>query len=221
LLADELIDDLLSDARLVNTGTVIAAAEARRSLGKPPGKKNSLGDAVNWESLLGSVPDGAHLCLVSSDSDYASPLDANDLDEYLAEEWRNRKGSTVQLFRNFFSFLEAEYPDIHLVTDVWKHLLIESLSRCTTFDETHQTVQRLARHDLTALEAERLLQLALENNQVRWIALDADVRGLIEPLIGAHGTTLPPVLVGKWRRILTGQVGPYGSLLELEEEPDA
>ena len=42
-------------------------AVMRTRLGNPPGKSESVGDAMNWETLLIAVPEGTELYLVSED----------------------------------------------------------------------------------------------------------------------------------------------------------
>jgi hypothetical protein len=211
LPADVLLHSLFGHARRLPCDSCFDAASTRRALGNPPGKKTSLGDAVNWEALLASVDKDCDLCLVSSDGDFASPLDPEALDEYLAEEWANLKNSKVRFYRDFPRFLETEYPGIHLVTDIWKHLLIQALGRSGSFDRTHDLVHRLARHrEFTTAEAELLLTIALQNQQVRWIARDADVQDLLDRVVRTHGQSLSPVLVGKWQFILGGKAPAYG-----------
>jgi hypothetical protein len=83
LAADSLLDKLFAMAEIINrTPEIISRARERAELGNPPGKKGSLGDAVNWESLLGSVPDRLHLHVVADDSDFYSSLDPNKLNEF-------------------------------------------------------------------------------------------------------------------------------------------
>ncbi len=45
--------------------------------GNPPGKRNSSGDALSWESLLAVVPSGTALNLITGDSDFQNPLDTD------------------------------------------------------------------------------------------------------------------------------------------------
>jgi hypothetical protein len=224
LPADVILTSLFGRAKHVDCTQYLQSAATRRALGNPPGKKAALGDAVSWEALLDCVQERQDLCFVSSDSDFASALDAEDFDEFLAEEWRSRRRSEVRFFRGFRPFLEAEYPRIHLATDVWKHLLIESIARCESFESTHVTVDKLSKQTFTLPEAERLLDLALENDQVRWIARDGDVSGLIERIIQEHEKNLPVRLVAFWRLVLGGKMrafspAPTADDLEVAEEP--
>lgn len=204
LPADELLEILFQRTQRVACDQYLDAASTRRALGKPPGKKASLGDAVNWEALLSNVQYQADLCLVTQDSDFASPLDREEIDEYLSEEWLQRRCSQIRHYRDFLRFLDVEYPGFHLATDVWKHMLIEALGRSESFNQTHEVVHKLAQRDFSAAEARQLLTLAMQNSQVRWIARDPDVKGLIDRLIAIHEASLPPLLVAPWQAILSG-----------------
>ena len=72
------------------------SAAMRSRLGNPPGKNESVGDAVNWETLLSTVADGTALYLVSEDKDYRSPLSENVFNEFLLDEWQTKKKSQSQ-----------------------------------------------------------------------------------------------------------------------------
>jgi hypothetical protein len=69
------------------------------SVGNPPGKKGSLGDAINWEALLENVPDGEDLYLIADDRDYFSVLDENKPREFLIREWKEKRESDVFFYR--------------------------------------------------------------------------------------------------------------------------
>ena len=58
LRADKLINELFAlSPTLKRTPETYNRARIRRELGNPPGKKESLGDQINWEILLSSVPE--------------------------------------------------------------------------------------------------------------------------------------------------------------------
>lgn len=61
LAADRVLGELLESTDIVEvTDEIVDAARRRVDIGNPPGKKGSLGDAINWECLL-------RLCLVGED----------------------------------------------------------------------------------------------------------------------------------------------------------
>lgn len=71
LKADDVIDSLFIQCPSQSIDMSVSdKARARKELGNPPGKPNSLGDAVNWEWLLESIPKGESLVIISSDGDF-------------------------------------------------------------------------------------------------------------------------------------------------------
>ncbi|MGH8436683.1 MAG: PIN domain-containing protein [Pseudomonas sp.] len=73
LPADKAVKLLRDSAEKPPTGPVLDKARLRRELRRPPGKADSLGDAISWECLLRDVPEFEDLHLVSSDPDFRSP----------------------------------------------------------------------------------------------------------------------------------------------------
>lgn len=78
LKADKTIKDLFEKAkRLPTDDDQMAKARVRMEVGNPPWKNRSLGDAINWETLLKHVLVGENLYFVTSDKDYSSSVDQN------------------------------------------------------------------------------------------------------------------------------------------------
>jgi hypothetical protein len=211
LPADRLVSSLMVLAQRIPDKAVFVSAAQRKALGNPPGKGQSLGDALNWEAMLATVPLGTELCFVSADRDFASPLDDSRLHEFLLEEWTRLKGSRIHFYREIKSFFQAKYPDIHLSSDVRKYFLIDELVNSPNFMVSHDVVgQLLAYESFTLGEAQRILTGGMENSQVRWLAQDPDVVELLEKILGPHGAALPKSLVDRWRYVMSGVGHPYG-----------
>ena len=210
--ADARIGTLFKKAQKISEPNAFALASQRKALGRPPGKGGSLGDAVNWETLLRHVPRGQDLCFVTADGDFASPLEGSRLDEYLLDEWYKSKKSTIHFYRDIKSFLESTFPQIHLASDVRKYFLIEALVESGSFAGTHSAVAELAKFDSFSLnEASRILAVSLENSQVRWLARDDDVKELIGKVLGPHRSALPRPLVAKWDYLISDAAPSYAS----------
>lgn len=209
--ADDLIKSLLQLGKRLKYPEAFARASQRKALGRPPGKGSSLGDAVNWETLLHEAPDFADLSFVSADGDFSSSLNDSQMDSYLLEEWGNTKQSTLDYFRDIKAFLEAKYPAIHLTSDVRKYFLIESLVASGSFSSTHAYVAELSQYvSFTLSEATRLLSEGLENSQIRWLAQDDDVMALLKKVMNPHRAALPKKLVAKWDYLMSDQAPAYG-----------
>ena len=107
LEADKIISDLFMVADKKNSSPeIIKKAELRYKTGNPPGKNNSLGDAINWELLLQVVPNGEDLFFISADRDYRSKFDDVSFNYYLSQEWNRKKESNIFFFTTLYDFLE-------------------------------------------------------------------------------------------------------------------
>jgi len=77
LKADEIVTGLFKKAtKPAFAQEHYVSAVMRTRLGNPPGKNESIGDAVNWETLLVTVAEGTDLHLVSEDTIVRSYLRA-------------------------------------------------------------------------------------------------------------------------------------------------
>jgi predicted nucleic acid-binding protein len=194
LHADELISDLFAQAKTIAlTDAILEAAKLRVLLGNPPGKQGSYGDAVNWESLLAEVPDGADLVLVTNDRDFKSKLDAQRLNAFLISEWTSRKGSTVYLHGNLRSALEAHYPEIQLAPEPEpeQDQAVDRLVNASSFAVTHAAIRRLSRFsEFTPDQVASLIDAAIDNSQVGGIMEDDDVFEFYDGLSRQYGALI-------------------------------
>lgn len=99
LMADQLINRFFAGATTLQvTPEVIDRARLRGALGNSPGKRGSIGDAVNWELLLTFEPPD-HLFYVTDDSDFYSALDDDRALEFLTAEWARVVGQPIGFVR--------------------------------------------------------------------------------------------------------------------------
>lgn len=207
LQADGLVQELFGIAKHIpETEEISRAAHDRHLRGNPPGKKDSIGDALNWECLLVAVPDGEDLVLVTADKDYISKLDGTTLDAFLVEEWRDRKGSTITVHESLTALFKAHYPNIRLAADLERNLAIEELITSGNFRSTHLAIQRLSAFaDFTPEEAQTLVEAANSNSQIRQILEDPDVRTFYSAVVERFRDGLPPADLAN---LLTAMQGP-------------
>jgi predicted nucleic acid-binding protein len=193
LRADQLIGRFFSGAHQIEvTSEIIEKARVRVELGNPPGKRGSIGDAVNWEALLAYRPSD-ELFFVTDDKDFYSPLDRTRAHEFLTSEW----GATVRAPIAFVHRL-SELPDSvpHEVLPMddapdERDELASALLSSVNFARTHALISALARIPrFTARQASDLVA-ALDNSQVGWILGDDDVHSFYEWLAETHGADLP------------------------------
>ena len=189
--ADRLLQKLFSVATILDrTQQLIDSARERVELGNPPGKKGSIGDALNWETLLSETPDRKPLCLISGDTDFASPLSNDHLRDFLQEEWKEKKASKLQFYRTLTAFfkehfenINLETENINLETEMKKDELIQNLTESGSFASTHASIERLSDYDtFTQKQAEDLLDALLINSQVNLIIGDHDVKEFFQKL---------------------------------------
>lgn len=205
LKADAIIETLFSLAqRQSTTDEIMRLALRRRDIGDPPGKNASLGDAINWETLLVAAPRGEDIHLVSGDGDFASELDGDKLKSVLDQEWREKKHSEAFFYRSLSQFFKRKFPQITLASEVATDLLIADLARSSSFATTHGIIAQLSREAEPSLsQTEVLLRIALNNSQVGWILTDNDVREYYRQLIDRCGKRLKRDLVEEVEKLLT------------------
>ncbi len=159
----------------------------RVDLGNPPGKQGSLGDAVNWELLLETVPDDEDLHFVTEDKDFYSPMNPEMANPFLEAEWHDRKSSSLYLYRTLSKFLGQHFDGISLSFDTEKQALIASLNESWNFARTHSIAEALSAYRYFSFnEVTAMLDAALKNSQVGLILADADVDELYQRAIIPH-----------------------------------
>jgi predicted nucleic acid-binding protein len=190
LLADKTIAALFDcGVRLNSDPDTIERARMRMSVGNPPGKNNSLGDAINWELLLGYVANGEDLVLVSGDKDYSSPFGEDRLSGFLQAEWQQCKGSSIHFYRRISTFLKDWVPDIDLggLSDRDRDYPIRELANSQSIADVEKWIAKLDNHDeFTALQANQIALAVLNNRRVAWSIDNPQVRTFITDLIDRH-----------------------------------
>lgn len=206
LAADLLIDDLLGKSREIEPARKLFDAAIKRfRLGNPPGKKKvTLGDEINWESLLAGVPDEEDLMFISGDSDFCSPIDGDALNAFLFEEWENKKASDIHFYKALSDFLKDKFPQIRLASDVKTASLVEQLAQSGSFATTHAVIASLSKvTDFPAHQIEELVSIAELNNQVGWIIDDDDVMEFYKGVLVKYGDAMKPASKEKLEEMLT------------------
>lgn len=204
LRADQLIDELWDRVEIFpRNAEVLEAAHVRVRVGNPPGKRDSTGDAINWETLAISVPDGEDLLFVSADSDFRSPLNDAELNPFLAAEWQGRKKSSITLYKSLSSLFKEHYPDIKLASELERELAVGKLIGSGSFSSTHAAILDLSAYtDFSDAQVEALVEGANRNRQISWILRDPDVNAFFGGLLERYET----VLDGEERNMLQEKI---------------
>ncbi len=193
LAADSVIKDLLDKSNNIELDdNTYHSALKRFRMGNPPGKKKvTLGDELNWESMLKGVPDGEDLIFISGDGDYCSPIDNNNINSFLSDEWKEKKKSRIEFFKSLSDFLKVKFPHINLTGDVEVNRLIERLSSSESFATTHSVIASLSAYsDFSKSQVEDLSESLDLNSQVNWIISDKDVRSFYMNILKNYGDVI-------------------------------
>ena len=122
---------------------------------------------------------------MSTDADFASPLDREVPRQFLADEWKARRLGTLRLHSNIKVFFKAKF-DLEFASQVEERkAAIKALLHSLSFASTHAAIAELEPY-VEFLDIEDIVELAkgaLENTQIRWIATDDDVHGLYSKIL--------------------------------------
>lgn len=190
--ADKIIHDLFKKGNVHKTDDKnLEKARTRIDFGNPPGKNNSLGDAINWEILLSEIPERDDLYLISDDKDYRSPINENMLAKFLDDEWQEAKNSKIYFYRRLSDFFCDKFPQIKLASEFEKELAISDLAVSSNFNDTHKIIAKLSKYaDFTDQQMNEIIEAAINNNQVYWLKNDEDVKTFFNNLLKNRERTI-------------------------------
>lgn len=177
LVADSLINEIIDKSEILETTEAIyRKAKMRVEIGNPPGKNKSIGDAINWVTLLESVPANQGLHIISEDGDFYSSINDELVHPFLQDEWSRIKGSNLNVYRTLSSFMNEHFDGVAFSFDKEKEELIENLNFSSNFATTHHLIEKLETYGyFSHKEIERILKAAISNNQLGWIITDYDI----------------------------------------------
>ncbi len=181
LKADEIINELFEKAALIEaTDELINSAKVRFDLGNPPGKNNSYGDALNWETLLQKTELNEDLIFISDDKDYFSEIDNTKFNKYLEKEWESLKNSKIIFYKSISEFFKNKYPNIKLASDLQKDVYIERLENSNTFRDSRYNLHKLSKFvDFTSDQTNSIFFQTFSNSQLYWISEDEDINEIL------------------------------------------
>jgi hypothetical protein len=185
LRADKLISQLLEKAEDLSVDSkILESARWRQIRGNPPGKSDSIGDQIHWETLLSNSEDGDDLHIVSLDGDFSSALDSSAPNPKLVSEWKSKTGGTLYVYGSLGAFVKSHFGDISLPSDVKKSSAVSKLVTTTNFENTHKQISNLEElfDQITVEEALIIFQAMIDNNQIYWISEDKDVMDFYKKL---------------------------------------
>lgn len=190
LNADSIIKELFQNAELIKeTDDIYNAAVKRMNKLNPPGKNNSLGDRLIWESLLAEFPEKEDLYIISNDGDFTASFEGSKNNKkqfsiFLYKEWRENKNSNIYLFNSINEFSKEIDIDLHIEEEEEKEKKIQTLRNSTSFQITHVAVRELEEYIVFNTEQRtEILKALVENSQIKNIATDDDVNSFYRRLL--------------------------------------
>jgi hypothetical protein len=174
---------------------IVNKAITRHKLGNPPGKGDSYGDSVIWESLLGEIPEGEDLDFVGADNHFKSKLDKNDFSPYLKKEWEEKKKSKIIIYEHLGEYTKDKIPEIKTsdniieeetkIADEYFITLAEAISNLSSLQPTAlaEAISNLSSLQSTAL-AEAISNLSSQSNAIAKATSDKGIK-LTYPIVNS------------------------------------
>lgn len=194
LKADRIIQSLFSlGTKLSPDIATVERAKLRMSVGNPPGKNNSLGDAINWESLLTETPAGEDLYFITGDKDYCSALNDDDFSDFLLTEWDLQKQTKIYFYKRLSSFCKEKFPEITIASARDKDFLIRDLVNSQSIASTQIAIDKLSYYsEFTAAQVNTIVGAAISNCQVGWSIEDERVKSFLQSVVSNNEQYLDP-----------------------------
>jgi predicted nucleic acid-binding protein len=185
LKADLIVQSLFKlGKQLTPNSTVLDRARFRMGVGNPPGKNNSLGDAINWECLLDETPAGEDLYFITGDKDYCSALSDDEFSDFLLTEWIHKKQTKIHFYKRLSSFCKEQFPEIALASVRDKEFLIRDLVNSHSIASTQTAIAKLSYYsEFTAAQVNTIVTAAISNRQVLWSIEDDRVSGFLRSVV--------------------------------------
>jgi predicted nucleic acid-binding protein len=185
LKADLIVQSLFKlGNQLTPNSTVLDRARFRMGVGNPPGKNNSLGDAINWECLLDETPAGEDLYFITGDKDYCSALSDDEFSDFLLTEWIHKKQTKIHFYKRLSSFCKEQFPEIALASVRDKEFLIRDLVNSHSIASTQTAIAKLSYYsEFTAAQVNTIVTAAISNRQVLWSIEDDRVSGFLRSVV--------------------------------------
>jgi PIN domain len=209
LKADRIVQSFFSlGKKLPAHSQILDRARLRMGIGNPPGKNNSLGDAINWECLLEAIPAGEDLFFVTGDKDYCSALNDDDFSDFLQTEWFSHKQKPIHFYKRLSGFCKEQFPEIALASVRDKEFLIRDLVNSQSIGDTQKAIAKLTYYkEFTAAQVNTIVAAAISNRQVVWSIEDDLVRGFLTTLVTHNSQYLDLESLTQIRQLLGMELG--------------
>ncbi|NJR31875.1 MAG: hypothetical protein HC778_02100 [Chamaesiphon sp. CSU_1_12] len=180
--------------QLTPNSTVLDRARFRMGVGNPPGKNNSLGDAINWECLLDQIPAGEDLYFITGDKDYCSALSDDEFSDFLLTEWERKKQTKNSFFTSDYRVsVKSNSLKLPWLAFAIKNFLIRDLVNSQSIAATQVAISKLSYYsEFTAAQVNTIVAAAISNRQVVWSIEDELVRNFLSSVVANNKQYLDP-----------------------------
>jgi predicted nucleic acid-binding protein len=204
LKADLIVRSLFSSGKKLTANLdILDRARFRMGVGNPPGKNNSLGDAINWECLLDSTPAGEDLYFITGDKDFASAINEDDFSDFLLSEWYEKKQTKINFYKRLSGFCKEQFPDIAIASVRDKEFLIKDLVNSQSIADTQKAIAKLSYYqEFTAAQVNTIVAAAISNRQVVWSIEDESVRDFLSSVVTKNDRYLDAASLASIRELL-------------------
>jgi predicted nucleic acid-binding protein len=204
LKADRIIQSLFRLGKKLTTNiNILDRARFRMGIGNPPGKNNSLGDAINWECLLDETPTGEDLFFITGDKDYCSALNEDEFSDFLLNDWHNKKQTNIHFYKRLSGFCKAQFPEIAIASVRDKEFLIRDFVNSQSIADTQKAIAKLSYYqEFTAAQVNTIVAAAISNRQVVWSIEDDRVRSFLSSIVTNNEQYLDAASLTSIQRIL-------------------
>ncbi len=204
LKADRIVQAFFSfGKKIITHPDILDRARLRMAVGNPPGKNNSLGDAINWECLLMEIPVGEDIFFVTGDKDYCSALNEDEFSNFLLDEWRIYKQSNIHFYKRLSGFCKERFPEITLANVRDKEFLIRDIVNSQSIGDTQKAIAKLSYYkEFTAAQVNTIIGAAISNRQVVWSIEDDLVKNFLSSIVKGNEQYLDPDSLSKIRLLL-------------------
>ena len=185
LKADRIIQSFFALGKKIPANSqILDRAKFRMAVGNPPGKNNSLGDAINWECLLAEVPAGEDLFFVTGDKDYCSALNEDEFSDFLQTEWYNQKQKRIYFYKRLAGFCKERFPEIALASLRDKEFLIRDFVNSQSIGDISKSIAKLTYYqEFTAAQVNMIIAAAISNRHTVWSIEDDLVKSFLVSLV--------------------------------------
>jgi len=117
LYADKIITDIFNACSPYEiTEDIHEKAQKRMTIGNPPGKAGSYGDAINWECLIEATSARTDLYFIGGDGDFLSIIDKG-FSPFLIDEWERTNGGCIYYYPLISEFLKEHFSEAKITQE--------------------------------------------------------------------------------------------------------